>query len=72
MIRSKLILTMVAAVALLVASAIPAMAQVVGYCDENGVCTYWNPDTGTYSPESWHDCGWVWDPGSQEWVWACW
>jgi hypothetical protein len=69
--RLKLILAVVAAVGMLMVSAIPAMAQVVGYCDENGVCTYWNPDTGTYSPDWWGDCGWVWS-WEDGWVWACW
>jgi len=67
--RIKLILAVVAAVAMLMVSAAPAMAQVVGYCDGNGFCTYWNPNTGTYSPSG---CGWVWNPWWQQWVWACW
>ena len=69
--RIKVILVVVAAVAMLMVSAAPAMAQVAGYCDDSGFCTYWNPDTDTYSPSSWSGCGWVWNPWWQQWVWAC-
>ena len=70
----KLIVVGAMALMMMVLAA-PAMAQVVGYCDEYGVCTYWNPDTGTGDYYYWpvdDECGYFWDPSEEVWYWACW
>jgi hypothetical protein len=72
--RVKVVLAVVAAAVVMMMLAAPAMAQVVGYCDEYGVCTYWNPDTGSgysYWPVE-DECGYFWDPEWEVWYWACW
>ena len=66
--RIKLIFAVVAAVAMLMVSAVPAVAQAGVFCDDNGVCTYFNLGMGDFSSDCDWVQGWAWDPDEQEWV----
>jgi hypothetical protein len=61
----KLMIACAMAVMMVVLSA-PAMAQSY----------YWNPGwlgtPATTEPEPDWQCGWVWSPEEDDWVWACW
>ena len=64
----KLMVVCVMALMMMVVLSAPAMAQSYG--------PYWNPGwlgpPATTEPEPDWQCGWVWSPEEDDWVWACW
>ena len=72
----KLMIVCVIALMMMVVALPSALAQGSDWCYWGCDPSYWSApaatDTTTTEPEPDWQCGWVWSPEEDDWVWACW